>query len=183
MPSVEAERDGREPESTFGEHVTALLAQLGPLPPKTEERRREDDLIAERMQPHHEADPMPRPRVTPPPAGGDEEEFDDFVHSPEGRKWQRQRDAWFDRAYNRAATARRQVREELRAARRRPQARLPRPLPTRSLLRVARPRERRQVRRVAATARSPGRLDDDPDLADPPDVARTLLALVRRWRR
>jgi hypothetical protein len=116
------------------------------------------------------------------PAPGDEEAWEAweaFRQSPEGRELSRGRFEWCRREAERMEAIRRQFREELRAARRRPTPRLPRPLPVMRMMRVARPREHRATRRRVVALRGSPRAPADADLADPPDFVGTLLALAR----
>ena len=153
----------------------------------SEEQRRENALVEERLRPFKASDPYPRQPGEPliPQAGGDEEAWERFHRSPEGQKLERRRQRWRGRAGRRHEAARREVRELLRRrdVLERRQARRP-PAPprlVRPLLLVARPRERRPARRrVVATRGSPSR--SDPDLADPPDFVGVLLALARATR-
>jgi hypothetical protein len=181
-------------EDTFA----AIVRQFGR--PRSDAQLREDELVRERIAAFDESDPEPFSENEPKPSpmvdvSGCEEEYepaprDEYVwkaweafgRSPEGRELNRQRFEWNKRAHERAETIRGRVREELRASRRRPQRRppkLPRPLP---VLRVARPRERRPTRRRVVALRGSPRSRSDPDLADPPDLVGTLLALARATR-
>jgi hypothetical protein len=177
-------------EAALGDALAAIERQFGlQFGRRDEEERRVEERVGERWGVECADDPMPRPPVKPPQCGGDEEEYDAFVHSPAGAEHERKRRAWERRRrpYKRI----RELRRELRPIVRR-ELRDERILRARSLhpLGECRPTPRRRerrgvrrgVRRASSRARSPGRLADPED--PPPDLYGLLLAFVRvrGWR-
>jgi hypothetical protein len=112
-------------EQNLDSALAGIELQFGRLS-KSKEQRREDELIAERMDSlgAEDPNPYPQPPVKPPQVGGDEEAWDAFIHSEEGKRWWRRVSRWRGRAWRRSDAVRREVRGELRResilARRRP---------------------------------------------------------------